>query len=165
MKKFAANIGIIGINPFVFLPEKVLLAIWRQAGKDKGPIRVRGTVNGESYRQTLVRYKGHWRLYINTTMLKNSPKRIGEKISVTIEFDPNDRTIIAHPVLVKALSEHAGAAEAFSRLIPSRRFEIIRYISSLKTAESVDRNVARVIRHLKNNEIYLGRGDSKRAKT
>jgi uncharacterized protein YdeI (YjbR/CyaY-like superfamily) len=76
---------------------------------------------------------------------------------VAIEFDPDDRTITAPPALVKALQEHAGAAEAFARLIPSRRLEIIRYISSLKTAESVHRNVARVIRHLTGTEVFAGR--------
>lgn len=87
MRRFSANIGIIGINPFVELPEKVLAAVLKAAGKDKGPIRVRGTINGDPYRQTLLRYKGEWRLYINGFMLKNSPRRIGEKIVVEIEFD------------------------------------------------------------------------------
>jgi len=84
MKKFSAIIEIIGANPFVFLPERVLAAVLQKAGKDKGPIRVRGTINGDHYRQTLLRYKGAWRLYINGFMLKNSPKRIGEKIVIEI---------------------------------------------------------------------------------
>src|ERR1044071_2649608 len=105
MHQFKASIDIIGINPFVFVPEKILKEIFQKAGKDKGPIPVQGTVNGKAFQQTLVKYSGHWRLYINTTMLKNSPKRIGETIEVTIEFDPTDRTIEPHPKLIKALAE------------------------------------------------------------
>src|ERR1700677_1354939 len=68
MKKFSAIIEIIGANPFVSLPVRVLSAVLREAGKDKGPIRVRGTINGDPYRQTLLRYKGAWRLYVNGFM-------------------------------------------------------------------------------------------------
>lgn len=60
MKRFSAIIEIIGANPFVSLPERVLAFVCKQAGRDKGPIRVRGTINGEPYRQTLLRYKGAW---------------------------------------------------------------------------------------------------------
>ena len=83
-QKFKARIEIIGINPFVFVPAKILAEIFKQSGKNKGQIPVRGSVNRKAYKQTLVRYSGDWRLYINTTMLKDSPKRIGEIIEITI---------------------------------------------------------------------------------
>src|SRR5690606_41266848 len=62
---------IIGVNPFVFVPEDILKAIFEQAGKDKGPIPIKGLVNGKPYTQTLVKYSGEWRLYINMIMLKD----------------------------------------------------------------------------------------------
>ena len=88
MHPFKAEIKLIGINPFVFVPEKILSEIFKKAGKDKGHIPVCGTINGVPYTQTLVRYSGEWRLYVNTVMLKNSPKRIGETIEISIAFDP-----------------------------------------------------------------------------
>lgn len=157
MKRFTAHIEIIGINPFVHLPEKVLAFIFEQAGREKGPIRVRGTINGDPYRQTLLRYNGAWRLYVNGIMLKNSPKRIGEKIVVEIEFDPEDKKIEPHPKLAEALRKNRKAAAVWARLTPSRRWEIVRYIGSLKTEESVDRNIARAIRHLNGEAGFLGR--------
>jgi Bacteriocin-protection, YdeI or OmpD-Associated/Domain of unknown function (DUF1905) len=157
MKKFSAHIEIIGANPFVFLPERVLSAVLKEAGKDKGPIRVRGTINGDPYRQTLLRYKGAWRLYVNGIMLKNSPKRIGEKIVVEIEFDPEDKKVEPHPKLAQALQKNKKAAAAWVRLTPSRRWEIVRYIGSLKTAERIDRNIARAISHLGGETGFLGR--------
>ncbi|RYZ25413.1 MAG: DUF1905 domain-containing protein, partial [Chitinophagaceae bacterium] len=66
MQKFTARLEIIGINPFVFVPEPIRVEIFRKAGKDKGYIPVCGTVNGKAFRQTLVKYRGDWRLYINT---------------------------------------------------------------------------------------------------
>jgi hypothetical protein len=157
MKKFSAITEIIGANPFVFLPERVLSAVLRKAGKDKGPIRVRGTINGDPYRQTLLRYKGAWRLYINGFMLKNSPKRIGEKIVIEIEFDPEDKKIEPHPKLVEALRKNKTASAAWVKLTPSRRWEIVRYIGSLKTEESIDRNIVRAIQHLNGKAGFVGR--------
>lgn len=76
MNEFTAEIGIIGINPFVSVPENILAELFRNAGKEKSPIPIRGIINGKPYQQALIKYKGKWRLYINSFMLKNSPQRI-----------------------------------------------------------------------------------------
>jgi len=55
---FNAVIEIIGINPYVQIPEIILTEIFIQTGKDKGHIPIKGTVNGLPYLQTLVKYKG-----------------------------------------------------------------------------------------------------------
>lgn len=157
MHHFKAEINIIGINPFVFVPGNILQDIFKQAGKDKGHIPVRGTINGKGYQQTLVKYSGDWRLYINTSMLSNSPKRIGETVEVAIELDPADRTIESHPKLVKALEENPGAKSVFDNLPPSRQKEIIRYISFLKSEESIDRNVNKAIDFLLGKGRFVGR--------
>jgi hypothetical protein len=157
MQKFRARIELIGINPFVFVPAKILKEIFRQAGKDKGTIPVCGSVNRKSYKQTLVKYSGDWRLYINTTILKDSPKRTGEIIEVTIQHDPEDRTIQPHPAFAKALNENREAKKVFESLSASRKKEIVRYISALKTAESVSKNIQRAIGFLTGNNRFVGR--------
>jgi hypothetical protein len=77
--QFTAKLEIIGINPFVFIPEEILKDIFETSGKNKSPIPVKGTVNGKEYTQNLMKYLGEWRLYINMLMLKDSPKRVGGK--------------------------------------------------------------------------------------
>ncbi len=67
---FSAKIDIIGINPFVFVPGAILDGLFMKANKRKGHIPIRGTINGNAYKQTLVKYSGAWRLYVNTTMLR-----------------------------------------------------------------------------------------------
>jgi hypothetical protein len=155
--KFKAEIEIIGVNPFVFVPEKILIEIFKQAGKNKGSIPICGTINQHPYKQTLVKYSGSWRLYINTAMLKNSPKRIGEMIDLTITFDPSNRSITPHPKLVKSLKANKEAKAVFDHLSPSRRHEIIRYISHLKTEESVDRNISKALLFLSGKGKFAGR--------
>ena len=152
-----AKIDIIGVNPFVLLPERVLKSIFTQAQKDRGPIRVKGTIDGHAYLQTLVRYSGHWRLYINGPMLKVSGRKVGDTISLTIEFDPEERSVPMHPKLDVAIKANKKAMEIFERLPPSYQKEICRYINHLKSEATVEKNVGKAIQHLLGKERFVGR--------
>ncbi|MDR2238023.1 MAG: YdeI/OmpD-associated family protein [Chryseobacterium sp.] len=154
---FTARLEIIGINPFVFLPEHVLNEIFEASGKEKSPIPVKGTVNGKEFKQNLMKYLGEWRLYVNLTMLKNSPKRIGESLEISVEYDDADRNITIHPELEKAIKANSLASASFERLIPSRRYELIRYIHHLKTEAAVQRNIEKIIRHLQGETDFFGK--------
>lgn len=154
---FTATIDIIGVNPFVSVPTDILELLFIQAEKRKGKIPIKGTINNQPYTQTLVRYAGAWRLYINTSMLKNSPKRIGEEITITVEFDSTDRSIAMPLPLQRALEENPEALSVFTSLPPSRQKEIIRYISSLKTEEAIKKNIQRALNFLLGNERFIGR--------
>ena len=157
MMKFTAEINIIGVNPYVQIPDKILQNIFRKSGKNKGAIPIKGTVNGIPYKQSLVRYSGDWRLYINTSMLKNSPKRIGEIIKISAEYDPEPRTIVPHPEFVRTLKANKEAKVVFDGLPPSRRTEIIRYLGNLKTEKALEKNLVRVIQFLLGKERFVGR--------
>jgi hypothetical protein len=149
METFTAKVRIIGINPYVSLPEGVLDTVFKQAGKAKGPIPVRGTLNGEKFIQTLVKYQGAWRLYLNTPMRQAAGLEVGDDATVEIEYDPEPRSVVAHPLFAKALSKNKAARSAFHKLTPSRQKEILLYLNSLKTEESLTRNIDKVIEHLR----------------
>ena len=157
MHRFEAELQIIVGNPYVAVPPAVLEDLFRQAGRSKGPIPVRGSINGRPYQQTLMRYDGAWRLYVNLIMLSNSPRRIGELLDVAVTFDPSDRTIEPHPKLLAALAESEQAQQVFESLSASKQKEIVRYIAGLKTEQSVDRNVARATAFLLGNGRFVGR--------
>ncbi|HLO27815.1 MAG TPA: YdeI/OmpD-associated family protein [Anaerolineales bacterium] len=148
MLSFTAEILIIGINPYVAVPEDVLNDLFRQAGKSTGPIPIRGTLNGKGFKQTLVKYKGAWRLYLNTPMRQNAGIDVGDDATLEIEFDPEPRLVPIHPKLARALSRNKEAKAAFEKLPLSRQKEILRYLNSMKTDESLTRNIEKVIQHL-----------------
>ncbi|MBB6370302.1 YdeI/OmpD-associated family protein [Chryseobacterium shigense] len=154
---FTAKLEIIGINPFVFIPEDVLNTIFETSGKNKSPIPVKGTVNGKEFKQNLMKYLGEWRLYVNLVMLKNSPKRIGEIIEISIEFDDSDRSIPIHPKLDQAIKDNPVTLANFENLVPSRKLELIRYISHLKTEDSIQRNIDKIILYLKGETDFFGK--------
>ncbi|UYZ59024.1 YdeI/OmpD-associated family protein [Hymenobacter latericus] len=157
MHAFAATLELIGVNPFVHVPEDVLADIFSKAGRSKGPIRVHGTVNEKPYQQTLVRYAGEWRLYINLTMLANSPRRIGEVLSITIEYNSEAPEVPSCPAFEQALAKVPEAQQVYNGLSPSRQKELIRYLCRLKNEESLGRNVERAIGFLLGKNRFVGR--------
>jgi len=157
MTRFKAEIKIIGVNPFVFVPENILQKIFQQAKKNKGHIPIKGTINGKLYKQTLVKYTGEWRLYINTTMLKNSPKRMGEIVELTVMFDSESREITPPQKFIQLLNNNVEAKNVFESLSPSKKHEIVRYLSNLKTENSLDKNILRAINFLLGKERFVGR--------
>lgn len=157
MEKFRSTLEIIDGNPFVYLPPAALQKVFEKAAKSRGPIPVIGVLNERGFSQTLVKYKGHWRLYVNMKMLPKSPQRVGEVLTVEVAYDPADRTIPIPEVFLKALKDNPMAHKVFKGLSPSRQKEIIRYIAHLKTDESVLRNVRRAVNFLLGKESFVGR--------
>ena len=156
MKSFSAKVNIIGVNPYVLLPASVLKYIFKKAGKDKGAIPVQLKIGVKDFTQNLVRYTGKWRLYLNTPMRIAANKDVGDKIEIEIDFDPKPRTIPMHPRLKKAFKENKEVKKAFDKLSPSRQKEILKYINSLKSEESVDKNIQKAIAHLTGGKPFIG---------
>jgi hypothetical protein len=152
MPKFSSKIFKLGINPVVDVPVRALEIIFTQAGRSTRPIPVRGRLNGSEFLQTLVKYKGAWRLYLNGPMLKASGLKVGDLAEVVVEFDPTPRVVPMPALLSGALRKDPKARSAFRELSPSRQKEIAKYLGSLKTEESFKRNVERILRHLRDEE-------------
>ncbi len=148
MQKFSAQIGKIGINPVVDPPDAVLESIFEQAGRSKGPIPVRGKINGSEFIQTLVKYQGAWRLYINGPMLKDSGLKVGDTAHIAMEFDARPREVPMPAKLSEAFRRNRKAKAAFEALAPSRRNEILKYLGFLRSDEALDRNIDRVLKQL-----------------
>jgi len=154
---FTATIEKIGINPFVFVPEKLLADLIVQTGQHKGKIAVKMIMEGKQFDQTLVKYAGYWRLYVNGPMLKATAKKVGDSATFALYYNPQPTRLPIHPNLEKALHRYPDAKRIFETLSPSLRQEIIRYLSSLKTDISVERNVKRAIEFLLGRERFIGR--------
>lgn len=158
---FEDKIKIINGNPYVTPPKDILESIFRKAKKDKGPIPVKGKINGSPYKQTLVKYMGDWRLYINGIMLKAAGIKfrdgeirfvVGSKVAIEIAFDAQSRKLPMHPKLQQALAKDEKARTEFQALAPYRKHEILRYLGFLKNDNSIHRNVQRILEHLRGEE-------------
>jgi hypothetical protein len=148
MPAFVATIRLLGINPYVAVPVGERRALFQAAGRDKGPIPVRGRIDQVPFQQTFVKYQGAWRLYLNTPVRRAAGKDVGERVTVALEYDPAPRREPLPPVLRRAFAGQPRARAAFQRLPASRQKEICRYLNGLKTDQSRARNVQLVLQHL-----------------
>lgn len=152
MPRFSSTIYKIGINPVVDPPERVMEILFDQAGRSRGPIPVCGKINGAEFLQTLVKYQGLWRLYVNGPMLEASGSKVGDNVEIEVEFNPKPPDVPMSKQLAHALRRDAIARAAFEKLPPSRQKEIHKYLGSLKTEVSIQRNIERVLSHLRGEE-------------
>jgi len=145
---FSAKVRIVDINPYVAIPDPVVHQLQRDARKEAGPIPVRGEVQGKRFATTAVRFRGLWRLYFNTQMRRAAGVEVGDRVRIEVRFDASPPVVRAPLALTSALAKNKTAREAYERLTPSHRKEILRYLNSLKRPESLERNIRKVIREL-----------------
>jgi hypothetical protein len=149
MKAFSAKIYIISkINPVVDVPAEVLEYLFKKRGKRTGAIPVKGKLNGAKFTHNIVKYAGAWRLYLNGPMRKSAGIDTGDIARVELDYDAKPRVTPMPEKFAAALKQNKTARAEFEKLSPSRQKEILRYLGSMKTEESLVRNVEKVVKHL-----------------
>jgi hypothetical protein len=150
MHPFKAEIYKTGINAAVDVPA----AITEKMQAVKGYIRIEGIINGFRFRQTLVPVKNApYRLFVNIPMLKGGKTAVGQTAEFAIkqDFSPVED---AYP-MVEALSrqlEKKGLTAAFESLTGSRKKDILKYLSYIKTEATLQKNIEKVVMQLQNGE-------------
>jgi hypothetical protein len=94
---------------------------------------------------------GSFYLYLHGDVRKESNTKVGDTVTVELEFDDAYKGGPAHSMPLwfsDALDKNRKAKRAWNELIPSRQKEILRYFSWLKTAQAQVRNAQRAIRVL-----------------
>jgi hypothetical protein len=141
---FKAAIYKASINACVDVPAKITAKMVAT----KGYIAVKGTINKHPFTQTLVPVKnGPYRLFVNGSMLKLCAASPGDMVSFNIEQDMAPKPVLMPAALKKALNEHKLLAD-FNAFSASRKKEVFRYLGNLKTRESVQKNIEKVIAQL-----------------
>ncbi|MDE2027907.1 MAG: DUF1905 domain-containing protein [Candidatus Omnitrophica bacterium] len=160
--RFQSVIEIQNINPYVLVDARraeKLKKGWRK------PLPVRVRVNGKPdmpWRINLMpKGDGGFYLYLHGLVRKASDTKVGDAVTVELEFDDEYQNGPAHPVpswFSRALRQNAAAKLCWTQLPPSRRKEVLRYFSWLKTKQAQERNLERVMRVLSGTrERFMGR--------
>ncbi len=98
---------------------------------------------------------GDYYLYLHGDVRKASNTKVGDMVTVDVEFDTDYKNGPMHPMpdwFQNALDENLKAKENWEALTPSRKKEILRYFSWLKSDEAIERNVKKAILVLSGNE-------------
>lgn len=150
--KFAAEIRIRGINPYVL----VSAARARRLGEGwKKPMPVVVRLNGKPETGWRINMMpagdGSFYLYLDAQIRKAAAAQVGDKVAVSVTFDAAYRTGPLHemlPVLAARLEDNPVASARWEALSPSLRKEILRYLAGLKSEDAKLRNIERALRVL-----------------
>ena len=159
---FTSTIKIIGVNPYVIvsaLRAKSLKPGWRK------PMPVLVRINDEPkeawHINMMPRGDGSFYLYLHGEVRKASKTKVGDRVTVEVEFDREYRNGPQHEMpewFGIPLSKNRKASKSFDALSPSRQKEILRYFANLKSDEARERNVKRALAVLSGSkERFMGR--------
>jgi hypothetical protein len=144
--RFRALIYKTGINFAVDVPASITSRLTAV----KGYIRVKGTVNKFPFTKSLVPVKnGPYRLFVNMITLKGAQTKVGATATFIIEQDApaSEHEYPVPPALAKLLRQKKLLA-TFNSLTPYRKKEILRYLAQIKTDETMQRNVLKLVQRL-----------------
>lgn len=150
MLRFRARMTIRDGNPFVLVSAVRVRALkpgWRRPMPVL--VRVHGKPEPRPWRINMMPAgNGDFYLYLHGDVRRASQTKVGDLVGIEIAFDRAYRNGPMHPMpswFRVPLSRNAKASRAWDALIPSRKKEILRYFSWLKSAEARERNVARAL--------------------
>jgi hypothetical protein len=154
--KFSSVMNIYNGNPYVHMSAGRVAKI--KAGWRK-PLPVLVRINGKPEKAWRINVMpigdGNFYLYLHGDVRKASRTKVGDRVQVEVSFDDKYRNGPMHPMpawFSKPLQKNPKARKAWAALIPSRKKEVLRYFSWLKSPEARQRNLERALRVLSGNE-------------
>lgn len=150
MHVFSGKIYKVGLIRFVDVPAKVSQAV----GDGAVHVAVRGEVDGVAVQSTLVsRGKGCYRLAIHGDVRKKLMVDAGALVEVAIERDEEPREPVLPPALVFALGNSPKAQKVFRGMTTALRRQLVRYLTSAKRQETLERRAVKMARMLERRAI------------
>lgn len=142
MHVFSGRMYRVGLIRFVDVPAEVSQAI----GNGAAHVAVRGEVGGVAVQSTLVsRGKGCYRLAIHGDIRQKLKVDAGAIVEIAIERDEGPREPVLPPALVLALRNSPKAQKAFRRMTTALRRQLVRYLTSVKQQETLERRVVKMV--------------------
>ena len=142
-KKFTAKAegaGPAGAWCFIAVPFNVS-EVWATRGR----VAVKGTINGFPYRTTIQPADGRHLLTFNKQLQAGAGAKAGDKVSVVMERDTEERIVEAPAELAKAFRKNKEARKLWDKLAYTHRKEFARWISGAKQEETRERRAGKAI--------------------
>jgi hypothetical protein len=160
--RLTSGIKIRDGNPYILvaaIQAKSVRPGWRK------PLPVLVRLNGKPARPWHINMMpvgdGSFYLYLHGDVRKASGTKVGDRVQVEVRFNAEYKNGPQHPVpswFRAALRKSPQAEKNWEALIPSRKKEILRYFSRLKSPEARGRNLERALYVLSGNRgRFMGR--------
>ncbi len=125
------------------VPESIVEALDR--GK-RIPVVI--TINGYSYRSSIVFYSGQFLIALSAENRAGAGVAAGDEIEVDVEPDDAPRDVEVPAELAAALATDADAAAAFAALSYTNKRRIVLSIEGAKTDATRERRIAKALEEL-----------------
>lgn len=122
------------------VPAEVIAAF----GTQKKP-KVKVSLSGYTYRSTVAAYGDVFMLPLNQAHRQAAGVEAGDEVEVTLELDLEPRTVEVPDDLRAALSDKAGALEAFEALSYTKRKEFVRQVEEARAQETRSRRISNIV--------------------
>ncbi len=143
-KGFSGEIIKRGMNYAVDVPQDVSISFGA-----RGHVPVVGTINGFPLRATLIPAGGgRHRILLNADVRETLHLRNGDTVEFMLQRDTASREVPVPDDFAAALSSVEGALRAFCDSPPSRRKEILVWISDAVRPNTRARRIARAVAHV-----------------
>jgi hypothetical protein len=154
-QRFKSVIKIRDGNPYILISSVRAQAI-KSAWRKPLPVLVR--VNGEPAEPWRINMMpagdGSFYLYLHGDVRKASGTKVDDRVEVEVSFDTTYKNGPMHPMpawFEETLRKNPKAMKNWETLIPSRKKEILRYFSRLKSPEARARNLEKALHVLSGN--------------
>ncbi len=154
---FTASIRIRGSNPYLLVSAKrsaILKPGWRR------PLPVLVRINGKpatAWRINMMPVgNGSFYLYLHGDVRAASDTKVGDRVRAEVQFDPRYKNGSVHPLprwFATGLRGNRIARSNWTALPPSRKKEILRYFSRLKSPQARDRNLQNALHALSGKKM------------
>jgi hypothetical protein len=142
---FTATLQARGPAAAVVLDEAQVAAV----GDGAKRFPVVATVNGYTWRTTVMRMGGEFLLGLNREVRTGAGAEAGDEVSVELAFDTAPREVSVPPALAAALDADPAARTVYDGLAFTHRKEYARWIEEAKREETRERRVAKALDMLK----------------
>jgi hypothetical protein len=109
---------------------------------------VAASVNGYTWRTTIVRMRGEFVLGLSRAVRTEAGVQAGDTVRVELELDTAPREVDVPAALATALAADPHAGAAFAGLAYTHRKEYARWIAEAKREETRERRVAQALQML-----------------
>jgi hypothetical protein len=158
---FSSRIYKVGLIRYVDVPADISKRL------DGGAhVPVAGEVDGVPLRTTLVsRGRGAYRLAIHGDIRKKLRVDSGAVVEVAIALDEHSREPELPPALVLALRNAPRAQQKFRGMTTALRRQIVRYLTAVKTQETLERRAVKLVARLERREMPPKKRTKKKRET
>jgi hypothetical protein len=143
--RFTAELTPRGPAAAVVLDDEHVAAV----GEGAKRFPVVATVNGYTWRTTVMRMRGEFLLGLNRAVRDAAGVEAGDTVAVALELDTVPREVDVPEPLANALAEDPEACAKFEQLAYTHRKEYARWIDDARRSETRQRRVARALEMLR----------------